>query len=73
MRLPVQRLRVLKRSVLAIGMATVLQAGTCNLSATEQQLLNENEVLGVAGTVIGNLVANTINFFLNNALIGIYG
>ncbi|MGE0481683.1 MAG: hypothetical protein AB7Q17_14550 [Phycisphaerae bacterium] len=73
MRFPVRRLSMLKRGMLAIGIATVFQAGACSLTPTEQQLLNENEVLGVAGTVIGNLVANTINFFLNNALIGIYG
>lgn len=65
----VARLRTWRRLMLAAAVAPLLQVGTCgNLTGLEQDQVTD-EFSRISAVVAGNLVANTVGFFLNNTLV----
>ena len=62
----------LRRLCLALAAGTMLQVGSCGLTVADQEQLS-SDARGVAAVVIGNFVANTVGFFLNNAVVRAVG
>ncbi|QOJ15635.1 MAG: hypothetical protein HRU75_13730 [Planctomycetia bacterium] len=67
-----RRLPLYRRIVLGLSTATLLQTGACSLNALELDQL-QTETTRISSVVIGNLFANTVGFFLNNAIVRAVG